>query len=47
MLTCFLSQMTVQALSGMMRSGVTPIIFVIKNGGYTIERLQHSVDALV
>ena len=39
--------MTVQALSAMMRSKVKPIIFVVKNGGYTIERLQHSVDASV
>ncbi|KJA15249.1 hypothetical protein HYPSUDRAFT_92030 [Hypholoma sublateritium FD-334 SS-4] len=38
-------QMTVQALSAMMRSKVKPIIFVVKNGGYTIERLQHSIDA--
>jgi len=38
-------QMTVQELSGMVRSDIKPIIFVVKNGGYTIERLQHSPDA--
>jgi pyruvate decarboxylase len=41
------SQMTVQELSSMIRSGIKLIIFVINNGGYTIERLQHSKDALV
>ncbi|KAF8880218.1 hypothetical protein CPB84DRAFT_1792704 [Gymnopilus junonius] len=38
-------QMTVQELSSMIRSEIKPIIFVINNGGYTIERLQHSIDA--
>ncbi|KAH9483490.1 Pyruvate decarboxylase [Psilocybe cubensis] len=37
-------QMTVQEISGFMRSGINPIIFVITNGGYTIERLQHNVE---
>ncbi|KIM41681.1 hypothetical protein M413DRAFT_71562 [Hebeloma cylindrosporum] len=38
-------QMTVQEISSMIRSDIKPIIFVLVNGGYTIERLQHSVDA--
>jgi len=37
-------QMTVQELSSMIRSKIKPIIFVINNGGYTIERLQHNID---
>ena len=41
------SQMTVQELSSIIRSDIKPIIFVINNGGYTIERLQHSPDASV
>jgi pyruvate decarboxylase len=42
-----LSQMTVQELSSMIRSDIKPIIFVFTNGGYTIERLQHSPDGSV
>jgi len=41
------SQMTVQELSSMIRSEIKPIIFVINNGGYTIERLQQNKDGLV
>ncbi|KAF8810967.1 putative pyruvate decarboxylase 2 [Phlegmacium glaucopus] len=37
-------QMTVQELSSMIRSDIKPIIFVINNGGYTIERLQHNIE---
>ena len=35
------SQLTVQELSTMMRSGVKPIIFLLNNSGYTIERYLH------
>lgn len=35
------SQLTVQELSVMMKTGVTPIIFVLNNSGYTIERYLH------
>ena len=41
------SQMTVQELSSMIRSDIKPIIFVINNGGYTIERLQHNINGSV
>ncbi|KAG6830708.1 hypothetical protein H0H92_015184 [Tricholoma furcatifolium] len=34
-------QLTVQELSVMLRMGVTPIIFVLNNKGYTIERYIH------
>ncbi|KAI0081530.1 pyruvate decarboxylase [Panus rudis PR-1116 ss-1] len=34
-------QLTVQELSVMMRTGVTPIIFLLNNSGYTIERYLH------
>lgn len=34
-------QLTVQELSVMIREGVKPIIFVLNNQGYTIERLIH------
>ncbi|KAG9284160.1 hypothetical protein G9A89_022934 [Geosiphon pyriformis] len=34
-------QVTVQEISTMIRSGLSPIIFVINNDGYTIERLIH------
>lgn len=37
-------QMTVQELSSIIRSDIKPIIFVINNGGYTIERLQHNIN---
>lgn len=35
------SQLSVQELSVMIRSGVTPIIFLLNNSGYTIERYLH------
>ncbi|EPQ54543.1 pyruvate decarboxylase THI3 [Gloeophyllum trabeum ATCC 11539] len=34
-------QLTVQELSTMIRTGVKPIIFVLNNSGYTIERYLH------
>ncbi|KAI5123447.1 hypothetical protein M0805_008819 [Coniferiporia weirii] len=34
-------QLTVQEISSMIRVGVTPIIFVLNNSGYTIERHLH------
>ena len=34
-------QLTVQELSVMIRVGVKPIIFVLNNKGYTIERYLH------
>ncbi|KAF4590086.1 Pyruvate decarboxylase 1 [Pleurotus pulmonarius] len=34
-------QLTVQELSSMMRRGVKPIVFVLNNEGYTIERFLH------
>ncbi|KAL6302020.1 pyruvate decarboxylase [Sparassis latifolia] len=37
-------QLTVQELSTMVRSGVTPIIFVLNNEGYTIERYLHGMN---
>ena len=37
-------QLTVQELSTMMRRGVAPIIFVLNNEGYTIERYLHGID---
>ena len=35
------SQLTVQELSVMMRWGLKPIVFVLNNSGYTIERYLH------
>ncbi|PFH53957.1 hypothetical protein AMATHDRAFT_752 [Amanita thiersii Skay4041] len=37
-------QLSVQELSTMIRRGVTPIIFVINNSGYTIERCIHGKE---
>ncbi len=37
-------QLTVQELSTVMRHGLTPIIFVLNNKGYTIERHLHGRD---
>lgn len=34
-------QLTVQELSPMIRHGLTPILFVINNAGYTIEKFIH------
>lgn len=38
-------QLTVQEISTMIRLGLKPIIFVINNDGYTIERFIHGMDA--
>jgi len=38
-------QLTAQAISTMLRNGLAPIIFVICNKGYTIERLIHGLHA--
>ncbi|TDM39822.1 alpha-keto acid decarboxylase family protein [Macrococcoides goetzii] len=37
-------QLTVQALSTMIRTDIKPIIFVINNDGYTVERLIHGME---
>jgi len=37
-------QLTVQELSSMIRHGLKPIIFVLNNGGYEIERVIHGRD---
>ncbi|KAJ7212182.1 pyruvate decarboxylase, partial [Mycena pura] len=37
-------QLTVQELSSMIRHGLTPIIFVLNNDGYTIERFLHGKE---
>ncbi|KAG8983377.1 Pyruvate decarboxylase 1 [Tulasnella sp. JGI-2019a] len=39
-------QLTAQEIATMMRHKLKPIIFVINNDGYTIERLIHGVDAV-
>lgn len=36
-------QLTAQALSTVSRQGLTPIVFLINNDGYTVERLIHGV----
>ena len=38
-------QLTVQELSVMLKLGVKPIIFVLNNSGYTIERYLHGENA--
>ncbi|CAA15920.1 putative pyruvate decarboxylase C3G9.11c [Schizosaccharomyces pombe] len=38
--------LTVQEISATIRNGLTPIIFVINNKGYTIERLIHGLHAV-
>jgi len=38
-------QLTVQEISTMIRLGLKPIIFVICNDGYTIERFIHGMDS--
>lgn len=38
-------QLTVQELSVMMKTGVKPILFVLNNEGYTIERYLHGENA--
>lgn len=37
-------QLTVQEISTMIRQGLKPIIFVLNNDGYTIERFIHGAD---
>lgn len=39
-------QLTAQEISTMIRHGLKPIIFVINNNGYTIERLIHGMKAV-
>ncbi|MCJ1312150.1 Pyruvate decarboxylase 1 [Agyrium rufum] len=39
-------QLTVQEISTMIRHGLNPVIFVICNEGYTIERYIHGMDAV-
>lgn len=41
------SQLSVQELSPMIRKGLTPIVFVINNSGYTIERCIHGLHRFV
>ncbi|KAI5813810.1 thiamine diphosphate-binding protein [Pyronema omphalodes] len=38
-------QLTVQEIATMIRHNLKPIIFVINNNGYTIERMIHGMDA--
>ncbi|TGZ85020.1 pyruvate decarboxylase [Ascodesmis nigricans] len=38
-------QLTVQEIATMIRHGLKPIIFVINNNGYTIERMIHGMNA--
>jgi len=38
-------QLTVQEVSTMIRLGLKPIIFLINNGGFTIERFIHGMEA--
>ena len=40
-------QLTVQELSTMIREGLTPIVFVLNNEGYTIERCIHGKERCV
>ena len=37
-------QLTVQSLSTMIRQDLKPIIFVINNDGYTVERMIHGMN---
>ena len=39
-----LSQVTVQEISTMIRNNIDPIIFIINNDGYTIERMIHGLE---
>uniref|UniRef100_A0A093XRN3 Pyruvate decarboxylase n=1 Tax=Talaromyces marneffei PM1 TaxID=1077442 RepID=A0A093XRN3_TALMA len=39
-------QLTVQALADYLRWGLNATIFIVNNGGYTVERLIHGMDAL-
>ena len=36
-------QLTVQAISTMIRQHIKPVLFVINNDGYTVERLIHGM----
>ena len=36
-------QLTVQSLSTMIRQNLNPVIFVINNDGYTVERMIHGM----
>ena len=38
-------QLTVQAFADLIRHELNPIVFLLNNGGYTIERLIHGRDA--
>ena len=40
------AQLTIQELATFFRQGLTPVIFLINNDGYTIERSIHGVEAL-
>ena len=37
--------LTVQAFADMLKLELNPIVFVLNNGGYTVERLIHGRDA--
>ena len=37
-------QLTVQELSTMIRQDIKPVIFLINNDGYTVERLIHGME---
>ncbi|KOC89504.1 indolepyruvate decarboxylase, partial [Winslowiella iniecta] len=37
-------QLTIQELSSMMRDGLKPIIFLLNNNGYTVERAIHGAE---
>jgi pyruvate decarboxylase len=39
-------QLTVQEIATLIRHNLKPIIFVINNNGYTIERMIHGMDAI-
>lgn len=38
-------QLTVQAFADLIRHEVNPIVFVLNNDGYTVERLIHGLEA--
>jgi indolepyruvate decarboxylase len=38
------AQLTVQELSTMLRTGLSPVVIVVDNDGYTIERAIHGAD---
>lgn len=41
------SQLTIQEVSPMIRLGLKPIIFLLNNSGYTIERFLHGKERYV